>query len=131
MLFPSPPLEERGNHLPIVRQMRIRPHGSSNGAPPETHRSTLDPDRGYYGEFPARPAGGSGAGCRNRGPFTVIPATPVAAPFLSTLNYQLLTINFAGPDLQIQRASHPQPRPGHHVRIDLRRGHIRVPEQFL
>ena len=35
-----------------------------------------------------------------------------------------------GPDLQIQRAYHAQPRPGHHVRIDLRRGHIRVPEQI-
>jgi hypothetical protein len=31
-------------------------------APSEPPRSTLDPDRGYYGEAPGRPAGGSGAG---------------------------------------------------------------------
>jgi hypothetical protein len=32
------------------------------GAAPEPPRSTLDPDRGYYGEAPGRPARRSGAG---------------------------------------------------------------------
>ena len=32
------------------------------GPPPEPHRSTLDPDRGYYGEAPVGPAGRSDAG---------------------------------------------------------------------
>jgi hypothetical protein len=31
-------------------------------SPPGSHRSTLDPDRGYYGETPVGLAGGSGAG---------------------------------------------------------------------
>ena len=37
----------------------------------------------------------------------------------------------ATPPLQVQRAAHPQPRPGHHVGIELRRGHGHMPEQVL
>ena len=37
-------------------------HRSATGRPPEPHRSTLDPDRGYYGEASGWPAGRSGAG---------------------------------------------------------------------
>ena len=36
-------------------------------APPEPHRSTLDPDRGYYGEAPAQAAGRSGAWLEEQG----------------------------------------------------------------
>ena len=33
--------------------------------------------------------------------------------------------------LQIQRTTDPQPRPGHNVRINLRGGYIRMPQQIL
>ena len=32
---------------------------------------------------------------------------------------------------QVQRAAHPHTRPGHYVRVNLRRGHVHVPEQIL
>jgi hypothetical protein len=35
-------------------------HPTVPRAPPEPHRSTLDPDRGYYGEAPVRPRWGYG-----------------------------------------------------------------------
>jgi hypothetical protein len=32
---------------------------------------------------------------------------------------------------QVQRAAHPHARPGHYVRVNLRRGHIHMPQQIL
>ena len=39
-----------------------QPPAPTSVAPWESRRSTLDPDRGYYGEAPVRPAGRFGAG---------------------------------------------------------------------
>jgi hypothetical protein len=51
---------------------------SAIGASPEPHRSTLDPDRGYYGEAPGRPARRSDAWLEEPGAggSTVWGATP-------------------------------------------------------
>jgi hypothetical protein len=51
----------------MVGEQRPLPSAHTAIAPPETPRSTLDPDRGYYGESPGRPAGGIVQDWRNRG----------------------------------------------------------------